>query len=233
MTKSGDIDPTIPVEYVLTPDEAEEFQNRVIWGAVNYLWQGDFLSESRDGEDVHFCKKVIDPSGPVRVQVTARAWNDFDDSVSIDEPTLVHSVNVRLERMCAELTDSMIAALKRVDVAIGVASEVDEAEKTESEDQGIIQAWEVKDFYLDDSPEGSLEIEHYHELQDPDGDVLDDDTAMSWGVTDGEPLSGSEADLLEELDEKLSGSLTLSDRYRIMAMFAIAGLPTGVLDQDL
>jgi hypothetical protein len=208
----------------LSTEETRRFQDGVLWGAINYLWGGNFLAEAESGEDIYFKRKIIGSDGPCRLILEAWAWQDYEGLGTPENPQLTHSMRVTTEQMHAELTEGMFRALSDLEV-------VNSDDGSGDYEDDMIQAWQSTSYYLDYPSIAGLSVEHGYELQDPNGEVFDDDRRLS-ADTDGDAaLTSDERREISRIDEVIEACFTHADMAKIKDMLEAVRIPVALRSQ--
>jgi hypothetical protein len=210
-------EPKTALDTFLTTEEIVAFSDKIIWPAIDKLYQESFRQTASPGEDLNFHRTFIDSEvgAQTRLLISAECYSD-DDS----EPgTQIYEATVCLQQRQDDLTEGLLAA----------SGKRDELEITDPEDDEDpldgISAWHVKDFTFTEKSEETnqfddevLDIEEFHELVDIGGNVIWTD--QTFHEHDG----SKEADILSDFEADLAVTMTEHDSSRIIANLAMARL---------
>jgi hypothetical protein len=242
MTQSEEVEPVAAADIVLTPEEMEPFvsgymspeellpfQEQIMWGVVNFLWRGNFLHNSRLGEDLYFQKTLVSAKSVIRIKVAAwleEIGQEDEQAVADETPEFSHHASIAVERMRPKLTEPMLVWLEGHDEATHDKDNPEEQHSNDNPDdeedveEEILEAWEVREYLIDDLTKG-IKSSFHHEIQYGNGDIYKDDSSLSASFVDSFKLSAIDEETIEDLDQSLSAGILYEECKDLAVMLKL------------
>lgn len=192
-------------EQGLTQEQIRHFQEKVMWGAVNYLWEGDFTFESRPGEEVSHSRTIVleGTDDKLSLIIKANSPEDLDESPEME---------LTIRRRRNDLTAFMVQTF------------IDQDGEEEKADSYYYEAWETSTYYADYPCTGNVGIYRILELYDDSGDVVGDSDEMRAKEGDEAELTEDEKSTISDLDDSFGHCLTLEDILEIKSALEQASI---------